>query len=96
MTLEIYFIIISILNMIYIILMNYISLKVMHALDVQPALLPSGQFQQMLEYRALLEKEGENPWFMFYLKHAKWVLCFYTVLWISLIIVFLVHWLIST
>lgn len=94
MTLEIFFITICILNIIYIIFMNFIALKVMHALDVQPALLPSGQFKQMREYRALLEKEGENPWFMFYLKYAKWILSFYSVLWISLIIVFLFHWLI--
>lgn len=93
MTLETIFIIICILNIIYIILMNYIALKVMHALDVQPALLPSGQFRQIKEYRALLEKEGKHPWFMFYLKNAKLVLCFYVVLWSSLIIIFLIHWL---
>ena len=96
MTIEIYFIIISVLNIIYIILMNYIALKVMHALDVQPALLPSGQFEQMREYRELLEKEGRNPWFMFYLKNAKWILCFFAVLWSSLIIIFILNFLVKT
>jgi hypothetical protein len=74
--------------------MNYISIKVMHALDVQPALLPAGQFEQMREYRALLKKEGEHPWFMFYLKNAKWVLCFYSALWISLLATLTVRWVI--
>jgi len=91
MTLEIYFVTICVLNIIYIIFMNYIGLKVMHALNVQPALLPSGQFKQMREYRRLLEKKGEHPWFMFYLKHAKWILCFYAVLWSSLLIILIVH-----
>lgn len=95
MKIEIYFIIISILNIVYIILMNYIALKLMHALDVQPALLPSGQFKQFREYKALLDKKGQKPWFMFYLKNAKWILCFYSVLWISLIIIFVIQWLTS-
>jgi uncharacterized protein YneF (UPF0154 family) len=93
MTLEIYFVIISVLNVVYIIFGNFISLKIMQALDAQPALLPSGQLQQMREYRALLEKEGEHPWFMFYLKSAKWILCFYVALWSSLLVILFWHWL---
>jgi hypothetical protein len=93
MALEHYFIIICVLNIIYIILMNYVALKVMQALGVQPALLPSGQFKQMREYRALLENEGKTPWFMFYLKNARWILCFYAVLWISFIIIVVFRWL---
>lgn len=91
MTLEIYFVIICVLNIILIIFGHYIALKVMHALEVQPALLPSGQIKQMREYRKLLEKNGEHPWFMFYLKNAKWILCFYAVLWSSLIVILMVH-----
>jgi hypothetical protein len=73
--------------------MNFVALKVMQSLGVQPALLPSGQFQQMREYRALLEKDGKAPWFIFYLKHAKGILCFYTALWGSFIIIVVLKWL---
>lgn len=93
MTLEIYFVIICVLNIIYIILMNFVALKVMQSLGVQPALLPSGQFQQMREYRAQLEKDGEAPWFMLYLKNAKGILCFYAALWISFIFLIVLQWL---
>ena len=96
MTLVTYFIILFILTMAYVILGNYISYKAMHALDVPPALLPSGQFKQMREYRELLEKEENRPWFMFFLKNNKLILCFYAVLYLSFIIMVVLNWLKST
>jgi len=91
MTLELYFIILLILGVSYIIIGNYVYYKAMHALDVPLSLLPSEQFKHMREYRKMLEAKGEHPWFMFFLKNIKAILCFYVVLWIPFIILMILQ-----
>ena len=92
MTLELYFITLLILGVPYILIGNYVYYKAMHALDVPMALLPSKQFQHMREYKDMLEAKDELPWFMFFLRNIKAILCFYVVLWVPFLVLFVMQY----
>ena len=88
---ELFFIILFILLVVYIALGNYLYwVKILpvlneHGGNEHPIALP-GQFKQIDTYISILNKNKSKPWFYFYLKHIRMISFVLFVLVISLIL----------
>ena len=72
MNFEIYFNFVFIIVMIHVIFGNYLYFrKIIPAINTAPGFLPSTQFKHIQLYMDMLQKRGQSPWFIFYLKNLK-------------------------
>lgn len=75
MTVEIYFVGVVLVIMLYVIIVNYVYLeKVLPSIGKRPSFMPSGQIKDIQQHVALLKEKKEYPWYFHILNNIQTIM----------------------